>query len=74
MEFQMPNPDPLAIIGAQVQRLRTELDELETALPTWLAQQNLTGSKHLRPIAERVVLSAKHLQVLVREHTFSPGA
>jgi hypothetical protein len=57
----------------QLDRLRAELDEMEAHLPRWNAD-NLAGAKIPRSIAQRIVLSAKRLEVLVKENTFSPYA
>ena len=54
----------------QLAKVRAELDELETS-DAWRNRANITGSRILRSTADRVILSAKHLEALVKEETFS---
>jgi hypothetical protein len=62
----------LTPIKNQLEVLRAELAELEAQLPRWNSD-NLAGAKLPRSIARRIVLSAKRLEALVKENTFSPG-
>lgn len=62
----------LTAIKEQLTKLRAELDQLEAHFPLW-NPDNLSGAKLPRSIARRIVLSAQHLEVLVKENTFSPG-
>jgi hypothetical protein len=57
-------------IQDQLARLRAEIEELETSTG-WRNSANLHGSRQLRSIASRIVLSAKRLEALVKEETFS---
>jgi hypothetical protein len=57
-------------VNAQLQALRDELSELEESTD-WRAREALHGSRQLRSIADRIVLSAKRLQAFVKENTFS---
>ena len=53
-------------------RLEDDIAELRRELPDWDRQAvNSDGSKKLRGIAERVGLSAKRLESIVRSNTFS---
>ena len=62
----------LKSIRDQIQRLRSDLDELSEEIPRWNAD-NIAGAKRPRSIAKRIVLSAQTLKVLVHENTYSPG-
>ncbi|OFW06641.1 MAG: hypothetical protein A3G20_05870 [Acidobacteria bacterium RIFCSPLOWO2_12_FULL_59_11] len=55
-------------------QLEADISELKACLPNgeWpLDAQNTYGSKKYRGIAKRIVLSAKRIQELVDENTFS---
>ena len=56
----------------QVAKLRDELDELEAKFARW-DHQTPSGAKFPRSIARRIVLSAQHLETLVKENTYTPG-
>jgi hypothetical protein len=56
-------------IRRQVESINAEIQELVDG--PWSQRQNSTGSNQLRSVGERIVLSAKRLQNLVRENTFS---
>ena len=54
----------------QLAQIRTELDELETS-HNWRASASHDGSRQLRSISSRIVLSSKRLEAYVKENTFS---
>lgn len=56
----------------QVSKLKAELEELEAEFPRW-NPDNPAGAKLPRSIARRIVLSAQHLEALVKEKTYTPG-
>jgi hypothetical protein len=56
----------------QIKLLRKELDELEGTLDGWEHDAgSLSGSKKYRAIAKRIAESAKRLEAIVKENTFS---
>ena len=57
-------------IRDEIEKVRQELTELEGIMPNWNDAQNITGSRKVRSIAERIVLSAKRLESLVKENSF----
>lgn len=57
-------------VANQLAIVRAELDELESS-DGWRTRMNIYGSKNLRSIASRIIRSAKHLEALVKEETFS---
>lgn len=62
----------IAPIAQQLEKLRGELAELEATFPYFEQEaQNIYGSRKYRSIARRIVLSAQHLEELVKENTFS---
>ena len=54
-----------------IAKLRAELDELEARLADWKSE-NLVAGRKQKAIAERIVLSAKHLQTAVKERCYTP--
>jgi hypothetical protein len=62
---EMPNR-----VMDQLAKVRAELDELEIS-DAWRNRANISGSRILRSVADRIILSAKHLEALVKEETFS---
>jgi hypothetical protein len=59
-------------IADQINTVREELRELEATLPEWPNRAGaITGSREYRAVAKRIVLSAKHLEELVKQFTFS---
>jgi hypothetical protein len=52
-------------------RLKQEIGELESHFDGWKGE-HLPDGKKLRAIADRIVLSAKRVEVFVRENTYSP--
>lgn len=54
----------------QVEVLRDELDELVRS-SAWSRRDNIEGSRALRSVSNRIVLSAKRLEAFVKESTFS---
>jgi hypothetical protein len=59
-------------VSEQIEKLRREIAELEETLPDWEHRaQSQDGSKKYRSISRRIVLSAQHLEELVKENTFS---
>ncbi len=60
-------PEPVKV---QLDQMRYELDELEKSI-YWRSRENLAGSRQLRSVVKRVVLSAKRLEEFVKEQTFS---
>jgi hypothetical protein len=63
-------PD-IAPIKAETARLKQEIGELESHFDDWKGE-HLPDGKKLRAIAERIKLSAKRVEVFVRENTYSP--
>jgi hypothetical protein len=53
-----------------VERLRADINDLASQLPDW-NNENTTGTKKYRPIAKRILDSARRLNELVREHTYT---
>ena len=68
--MEYPNIDA---IKEQVAKVEGELDELEAKFSQW-NHQTPGGAKFPRSIARRIVLSAQHLESLVKENTYTPGA
>jgi hypothetical protein len=58
-------------IEESLAQLRAELNELEGHLPRWVGE-NTSGTQRYRPLARRIILSARRLQELVRENTYRP--
>ena len=59
-------------VADQIKFVRKELDELEGTLDGWDHDAgSLAGSRKYRSIAKRIVESAKRLEALVKENTFS---
>jgi hypothetical protein len=59
-------------VSEQIETVRRELSELEATLPEWEDRAgSLDGSRKFRSISRRIVLSAHHLEELVKENTFS---
>jgi len=59
-------------IAEQIKVIRKELDELQSSLDGWDHDAgSLTGSKRYRSISKRIMESAKRLEALVKENTFS---
>ena len=59
-------------VSQQIEKLRQEISELEATLPDWEHRAgSLDGSRKYRSISKRIVLSAQHLEELVKENTFS---
>lgn len=58
-------------IRAAIEQVRADLHDLENELPTWNSE-NIIGTRHYRPIADRIVAAAKRLKSLVAENTYSP--
>lgn len=61
----------LAAIQDQISRLMDDIEEVRNAIPNWNARNNEVG-RQLRSIAGRIVLSAKRLEALVKENTYTP--
>lgn len=57
-------------IKGAIEQLRADINDLESEVPKW-ENENTSGTKKYRPIAERIMASAKRLSMLVREHTYS---
>lgn len=58
-------------IRNQVELLRSDVAELESHFASW-DSQSTKGGRRLRSIVQRIVLSSKRLQVLVKENTYAP--
>ena len=59
-------------IEEQISKLESELAELRELLPDFeRLAAGQPGSKKYRAVASRIVLSSRHLDELVKEHTFS---
>jgi hypothetical protein len=52
-----------------INQLRADINDLEVEIPRW-DNQNISGTKRYRPIAEQITESAKRLAALVKQHTF----
>ncbi len=52
-----------------IAQLEADITELKGHVPTWISE-NISGTKTYRPLAKRVVLSAKRVEELVRESTY----
>jgi hypothetical protein len=65
------NPNGKIQIEESIAQLRAELNELEAHLPRWVGE-NIFGAKQYRPLARRIILSARRLQELVKENTYRP--
>jgi tRNA C32,U32 (ribose-2'-O)-methylase TrmJ len=61
----------LQAIQDQISRLMGDIEEVRQEIPTWNAH-NTEAGRRLRSIAGRVVLSAKTLESLVKENTYTP--
>jgi hypothetical protein len=66
----MPEPD-LESIRHQIEGLKGEIAEIERHIPRWDADST-RGGRLLRSIANRIVLSSRRLEALVKENTYSP--
>ena len=65
----LSGPDArLRRIESQINSLRDELTELSVRTSDWNYKSPVYGKRY-RTLAERLVLSAKRLEVLVREHS-----
>jgi hypothetical protein len=62
----------LDLMKQQITILRSDIEALEREFPRWNAD-NIAGAKQPRLIASRIIHSAKRLESLVKENTFSPG-
>ena len=56
----------------EIEAIRAEITELEKEFPSW-NPDNPAGAKRPRAIARRIVLSAQHLEVSVKENAYAPG-
>jgi len=58
-------------IKDQARRLRLDIEELESHFDHW-DSGSTAGGKKLRSIAKRIIFSAKRLEALVHENTYTP--
>lgn len=56
-------------VRSQIEVIRSELRDLEEG--PWHQKASIHGSRPLRSVADRIVLSARQLKSLVSEDTFS---
>lgn len=62
----------MEVVADQIKVVRKELDEIEGTLNGWENDaRSLAGSRLYRSMAKRIVESAKRLEALVKENTFS---
>jgi len=57
-------------IRAAIEQVKTDLSDLQAYLPLW-DSGSTSGAKTYRPIARRIIASAKRLKELVHENTYS---
>jgi hypothetical protein len=55
---------------SQVELLRSDISELELHFENW-DSRSTSGGRRLRSIAGRIILSARRLEKLVKENTYS---
>jgi hypothetical protein len=58
-------------VAAAVKTLRDDIKELESNFAYW-DSESTAGGKRLRSIAQRIVLSGRRVETLVKENTYSP--
>lgn len=66
----MAEPD-MKPLEEGIDKLRSELVELEARLSAWNSENTAAGRKQ-KAIAARIVLSARHLQTAVGERCYTP--
>ena len=59
------------LLSEAVTQVRNDLKELEDQFNFWQNTENINGSRKVRGIAKRIVLSAKRVEGLVQENSFS---
>ena len=64
----LTDQDRIQLEGA-IAQLRADIADLEAEVPRW-ENENTGGTKKYRPIAARIIHSARRLEELVRQHTY----
>lgn len=60
---------PLEQLKGAIEQLEADIAELKNHLHNWNSQ-NTSGTKTYRPIAKRIVLSARRVEGFVKENTY----